>query len=201
MFCEEKKSKVISEAVEKILLELGYDLSNEHLIKTPQRMAEMLWYLVHGKKIENEEKLQALFNLDENNESCDVYSGMVILRNCEFYSLCAHHVLPFYGSVSLGYIPSSKIIGVSKLARIVEYASAGLNVQEVMTERIANMIDELVKPKGVMVVVKGVHLCMRMRGVETQHSEMITSKVVGVYAKDINARQEFLNLIRGGSFK
>ena len=122
------------------------------------------------------------------------YDQMVILKNIDFYSLCSHHLLPFYGKVSIGYIPDKKICGISKLARLVDKIANRPQIQERMTQEIADYIQKELNPKGVMVIVKGVHLCMRMRGIKKQNAEMVTSAIKGVFEKQ-ESREEFMRLI------
>jgi GTP cyclohydrolase I len=179
----------LSEQYRRILEGVGEDPSREGLLKTPARAAAAMKFLTQGYTQQLEVILNnAIFEEDNNN--------MVLLRDIEFYSMCEHHLLPFYGKCHVAYIPSGKIVGVSKLARIVDMFARRLQVQERMTNQIADAIEEALQPRGVGVVAEGVHLCMVMRGVEKQHSKMTTSAMRGAF-QDLPTRMEMMNLIRG----
>jgi GTP cyclohydrolase I len=179
----------LSEQYRRILEGVGEDPSREGLLKTPARAATAMKFLTQGYTQSLDKILNnAIFEEDNNN--------MVLLRDIEFYSLCEHHLLPFYGKCHVAYIPSGKIVGVSKLARIVDMFARRLQVQERMTNQIADAIEEALQPSGVGVVAEGVHLCMVMRGVEKQHSKMTTSAMRGAF-QDLPTRMEMMNLIRG----
>jgi GTP cyclohydrolase I len=179
----------LSEQYRLILEGVGEDPSREGLLKTPARAAAAMKFLTQGYTQKLEVILNnAIFEEDNNN--------MVLLRDIEFYSMCEHHLLPFYGKCHVAYIPSGKIVGVSKLARIVDMFARRLQVQERMTNQIADAIEEALSPCGVGVVAEGVHLCMVMRGVEKQHSKMTTSAMRGAF-QDLPTRMEMMNLIRG----
>ena len=157
-------------------------------LNTPKRVAKAYEFLTTGYK-ENIKKLlnDAIFN--------EKYDEMVLVKNIDFYSLCEHHMLPFYGKVHVAYIPDGKIVGLSKIPRIVDMFSRRLQVQERMTQQIADTIDEYLQPKGVAVVSEAFHMCMMMRGVEKQNSSATTSAVHGVFKEDARTRTEFLELI------
>lgn len=181
----------LSEQYRRILEGVGEDPSREGLLKTPARAAAAMKFLTQGYTQQLEVILNnAIFEEDNNN--------MVLLRDIEFYSMCEHHLLPFYGKCHVAYIPSGKIVGVSKLARIVDMFARRLQVQERMTNQIADAIEEALQPCGVGVVAEGVHLCMVMRGVEKQHSKMTTSAMRGAF-QDLPTRMEMMNLIRGNA--
>ena len=174
--------------VKELLVELGEDPAREGLVKTPMRVARSLAFLTRGYR-ENLKKVVngARFTSGTNH--------MVILKDIELYSLCEHHLLPFYGKCAIGYISRGKVLGVSKLARIVDMFARRLQIQERMTEEIANAIMKEADAEGVGVVIRAKHLCMMMRGVEKQNSEMTTSAVLGSFRSDEKVRQEFLSLI------
>ena len=180
---------MIEEEIRRILLELGEDPEREGLLKTPERVRKSLQFLTRGYKQDINEVINgAIFN-----EDCD---DMVIVRNIEFYSMCEHHMLPFFGKCHIGYVPKGKVFGVSKLARLVDVFARRLQIQERMTRQIAMQILESVAPDGVGVVVEAQHLCMLMRGVEKQNSVMKTSCMLGSFRRSEATRLEFLNLIR-----
>ena len=178
----------IAGLVKQLLVELGEDPEREGLKKTPMRVAKSLSFLTRGYR----QRLKAVVN------GAYFTSGtnhMVILKDIELYSMCEHHLLPFYGKCAIGYISKGKVLGISKLARIVDMFARRLQIQERMTEEIANAIMTEAKADGVGVVIKAKHLCMMMRGVEKQNSEMTTSAVLGTFRSDERVRQEFLSLI------
>ena len=178
----------IAKLVKQLLVELGEDPEREGLKKTPVRVAKSLTFLTRGYR----QNLKAVVN------GAYFTSGtnhMVILKDIELYSLCEHHMLPFYGKCAIGYISKGKVLGVSKLARIVDMFARRLQIQERMTEEIANAIMTEAKAEGVGVVIRAKHFCMMMRGVEKQNSEMVTSAVLGTFRSDEKVRQEFLSLI------
>ena len=180
---------MIEEEIRRILLELGEDPEREGLLKTPERVRKSLQFLTRGYKQDIDEVINgAIFN-----EDCD---DMVIVRNIEFYSMCEHHMLPFFGKCHIGYVPKGKVFGVSKLARLVDVFARRLQIQERMTRQIAMQIMESVAPDGVGVVVEAQHLCMLMRGVEKQNSVMKTSCMLGSFRRSEATRLEFLNLMR-----
>ncbi|MCS7228473.1 MAG: GTP cyclohydrolase I FolE [Candidatus Kryptonium sp.] len=180
--------KKISDLIRELLIELGEDPNREGLEKTPMRVAKAFEYLTKGYREDIEKVLnKAIFS--------EKYNEMVIVKNIDFFSLCEHHLLPFYGKVHIAYIPNGKIVGLSKIPRIVEVFSRRLQVQERLTEQIADTLDRYLNPKGVAVVIEAKHLCMIMRGVEKQNSVATTSAMRGVFAEDVKARNEFMHLI------
>jgi GTP cyclohydrolase I len=182
------EKKEIAQIISRLLSALGEDPNREGLKKTPERVARMYEELLSGYQSSPDALLNgALFTSD--------YSEMVILKDIDYYSLCEHHLLPFFGTAHIAYIPKGKIIGLSKLARIVELFSRRLQVQERMTMEIAQFLSEKIQPLGVGVVVSGTHLCMMMRGVKKSNAKMITSAMLGVFREDPRTRSEFLNLI------
>ena len=186
---KEPNEKKIAGLVRELLIELGEDPEREGLKKTPVRVATSLAYLTRGYR----QKMKAVVN------GAYFKSGtnhMVILKDIELYSLCEHHLLPFFGKCAIGYISKGKVLGVSKLARIVDMFARRLQIQERMTEEIANAIMAETKAEGVGVVIRAKHLCMMMRGVAKQNSEMVTSAVLGSFRADERVRQEFLSLIK-----
>jgi GTP cyclohydrolase I len=172
----------------KVLDLIGEDSSREGLIKTPERLAKAMQFLTHGYDINPSEILEsAMFS--EN------YSQMVLVKEIEFYSLCEHHLLPFFGKAHIAYIPDGKIVGLSKVPRVVDAFSRRLQVQERLTNEIRDCIQNTLKPKGVAVVMEARHLCMQMRGVEKQNSMTTTSAFSGAFLDSEKTRLEFMNLI------
>jgi len=186
-------SKAIEESAKNIILAIGEDPKREGLIKTPLRIADMYKELVAGYNTDPEKLINgALFDVE--------YDEMVLVRDIEFYSLCEHHMLPFIGRAHIAYIPNEKVIGLSKIPRIVDMFARRLQVQERMTRQIADFIRDTLKPQGVAVVVEGLHLCMMMRGVKKQSARMTTSAMHGAFRANLATRQEFLdNISRGAS--
>ncbi|HIE45439.1 MAG TPA: GTP cyclohydrolase I FolE [Flavobacteriaceae bacterium] len=179
---EKIKDKYLS-----ILKEVGENPKREGLIKTPERASKAMQFLTQGYDLDAEEILKsALFNED--------YSEMVIVKDIELYSLCEHHILPFFGKAHIAYIPNGKIVGLSKLPRIVDVFARRLQVQERLTDQIVNVIDKVLKPRGVAVVIEASHMCMMMRGVQKQNSVTTTSGFRGAF-KTMETRMEFLKLI------
>jgi len=177
------------EIIRRLLANLGEDPSREGLLKTPERVERSLKFLTSGYQKDVDEVLNgALFTVD--------YTEMVIVKDIDFYSLCEHHLLPFFGKCHVAYLPTNQVIGLSKIPRIVEIFSRRLQVQERLTNEIAETIREKINPLGVAVVLEGTHLCMSMRGVEKQNSTAITSAMLGVFRDDARTRSEFLALIR-----
>ena len=166
---------------------LGENPQREGLVKTPARVAKAMTWLTRGYEMDVLEVVgDAVFE--------EEHHSMVMVRDIELYSMCEHHMLPFFGKAHIAYIPKGKIVGISKLARIVDVYSRRLQVQERMTKQVAQLLMDVLKPEGVAVVVEGEHLCMRMRGVEKPNSVMVTSALVGAFQKR-ETRQEFMNLI------
>ncbi|MEI3039486.1 MAG: GTP cyclohydrolase I FolE [Victivallales bacterium] len=182
---------MIEEEIRQILLDLGEDPEREGLVKTPERVRKSLQFLTRGYK----QDINAVINGAIFNEDCD---DMIIVRDIEFYSMCEHHMLPFFGKCHIGYVPNGKVFGVSKLARLVDVFARRLQIQERMTRQIAAQIMESIAPEGVGVVVEAQHLCMLMRGVEKQNSVMKTSCMLGSFRREQATRLEFLNLIKKG---
>ena len=177
------------ELVRQMLIELGEDPEREGLVKTPERVARSYEFLTRGYHQDLEKVVNgALFEAESDD--------MVIVRVIEFFSLCEHHMLPFFGKCHVGYIPKKKIIGVSKIARIVDVFARRLQVQERMTNQIAQALMNILDAEGVGVVVEGQHLCMQMRGVEKQHSVMTSSSMRGSFRRELATRNEFTRLIR-----
>jgi GTP cyclohydrolase IA len=179
----------IAQLMKGVLEELGEDTAREGLLRTPERAEKALQFLTSGyttdlSKIVND----ALFTVE--------YDEMVIVKDIEFFSLCEHHLLPFYGKMHVAYLPTDKVIGLSKIPRIVDMFARRLQVQERLTQQVANTIDEVLKPKGVGVVCEARHFCMMMRGVEKQHSGTVTSSMLGSFRERKETRDEFLALLR-----
>lgn len=181
----------MKELIEKLLVELGEDPSREGLQNTPERVAKSMKFLTGGYWVNIDELVnEALFE-DPNTDE------MVILKDIDMFSLCEHHMLPFFGKCHVAYIPDGKIIGLSKMPRVVDAFSRRLQVQERLTSQIANCLNDILKPKGVAVVVDALHLCMSMRGVEKQNSYTTTSSMLGAFKSNASTRSEFLSLIAG----
>jgi GTP cyclohydrolase I len=181
-------SASFEELAREMLVRLGEDPDREGLLDTPQRYAKALRDLTKGYREDPEQVLQgALFSVD--------YDEMVIVKDIEMFSLCEHHVLPFFGKVHVAYIPKGRVIGLSKVARLVEVFARRLQVQERLTVQIAETIQKVIQPLGVGVVIEARHLCMMMRGVEKQHSATVTSSMLGAFRAQ-QTRQEFLSLIQ-----
>jgi GTP cyclohydrolase I len=176
-------------SISNILSAIGEDPEREGLIRTPHRVAKAYEYLTSGYRMNLEEIINDAVFSDTNN-------GMVIARDIELYSLCEHHLLPFYGKAHIAYIPNSKIIGLSKIPRIVDMFSRRLQIQERLTSQIQETLTEVLEPQGVAVVIQSRHMCMMMRGVEKQNSEVTTSSMSGVFQTNEKTRMEFLSLIR-----
>ena len=181
-------SASLEELMRELLVRLGEDPLREGLVKTPERFAKAYQYLTKGYREDPAEVLNgALFSVD--------YDEMVIVKDIEMFSLCEHHMLPFFGKVHIAYIPKGKVLGLSKLPRLVEVFARRLQVQERLTVQIAEAIQQAIHPLGVGVVIEARHLCMMMRGVEKQHSAAVTSSMIGAFRAQ-QTRQEFLSLIR-----
>jgi GTP cyclohydrolase I len=181
-------NKVVQDLVYKMLKEIGEDPEREGLKATPRRVARAYEFLTAGYK----KDIKSVLNKAVFTEK---YDEMVLVKNIDFYSLCEHHMLPFYGKVHVAYIPDGKIVGLSKIPRIVEVFSRRLQVQERMTQEIADTFDKYLQPQGVAVVSEAFHMCMMMRGVEKQNSSATTSAMHGVFKEDARTRSEFLTLI------
>jgi GTP cyclohydrolase I len=175
--------------IRELLVSLGEDPSREGLVRTPERMARALEFLTSGYEADIDSVINgALFTVD--------YSEMVIVKDIDFYSLCEHHMLPFFGKCHIAYIPRTRVIGLSKISRLVDVFARRLQIQERMTNQIAETIRDAVDPLGVAVVCEGTHLCMAMRGVERQNSRAVTSAMLGAFRDQARTRMEFLELLR-----
>ena len=185
MILDTEKTKTL---IKNLLLEIGEDPTREGLISTPKRVAEAYEFLTKGYNQDIEEVINdAIFT--------EKYDEMVLVKNIDFYSMCEHHMLPFYGKVHVAYIPNGKVVGLSKIPRIVEVFARRLQVQERMTQQIADTLDKYLQPIGVGVVSEAYHMCMMMRGVEKQNSSATSSAMHGVFKDDARTRSEFLTLI------
>jgi GTP cyclohydrolase I len=182
----------MQDLIRQLLAELGEDPTREGLLRTPLRVEKALKFLTSGYDADIDEVLNgALFTVD--------YSEMVIVKDIDFYSLCEHHLLPFFGKCHVAYIPRRQVIGLSKIPRLVDVFARRLQVQERMTNQIAETIRQATDPLGVAVVCEGTHLCMSMRGVEKQNSFAVTSAMLGAFQDNTRTRMEFLELIKGRS--
>ena len=179
----------MNELFTQILQNIGEDVTREGLIDTPQRASNAFRYLTKGYQENLDEIINGALFESEMNE-------MVIVKNIELYSMCEHHLLPFLGKCHIGYLPNKKVIGLSKVARIVDYFARRLQIQERLTSEIAECIQSITQPRGVAVVIEAQHLCMMMRGVEKQNSVMTTSAMLGDLRDNPSSRIEFLNLIK-----
>jgi len=179
----------IEDAVRQILVSIGENPEREGLLDTPSRVAKSWHYLMRGYTQNEQEVINnAYFEADCND--------MVIVKDIEFYSMCEHHMLPFHGRCHIGYIPTGKVFGVSKLARIVDMYARRLQLQERLTQQIANAISTAISPEGVGVVMEAQHMCMTMRGVQKKNSVMVTSAMLGSFRDETATRMEFLNLVK-----
>jgi GTP cyclohydrolase IA len=182
---------VIAKLIEQLLVELGQDPHRDGLERTPDRVEKALRYLTSGYAKDPREVLNdALFVED--------YDEMVVVKDIDFFSLCEHHLIPFFGRCHVAYMPNQKIVGLSKIPRLVEMFSRRLQVQERLTTQIATTIDDVLQPRGVAVVMEALHLCMVMRGVEKQNSKAVTSAMLGQFRNRPETRAEFMELIRSG---
>jgi GTP cyclohydrolase I len=177
------------EEIRSILTKVGEDPNRDGLVNTPRRVDRALRFLTSGYGMDADELLnKAMFDV--------AYDEMVIVRDIELFSLCEHHLLPFFGKCHVGYIPNGRVIGLSKIPRLVDMYARRLQVQERLTTQIAETIEQKIHPRGVAVVIEAQHLCMIMRGVEKQNSVAVTSSMLGVFKDNQNTRNEFLNLAR-----
>jgi GTP cyclohydrolase I len=178
----------MKESIRHLLETIGEDPDREGLIKTPDRVEKSLRFLTSGYHMDPKKIINSAMYTEECHD-------MVIIKDIDLFSLCEHHMLPFYGKAHVAYIPNGKVIGLSKIPRLVEVFSRRLQVQERLTNQIANSIHEHLEPTGVAVVIEALHLCMAMRGVEKQNSTTVTSAMVGGFKQDPRTRQEFLSLL------
>ncbi|PKP45481.1 MAG: GTP cyclohydrolase I FolE [Bacteroidetes bacterium HGW-Bacteroidetes-12] len=183
----EEKISLLSASYKDIIVNLGEDVTREGLEKTPERVAKAMQYLTHGYDLNPTEILKSALFAEKHNH-------MVIVKDIELYSLCEHHMLPFFGKAHVAYIPNGHIVGLSKIPRIVDAFARRLQVQERLTDEIKNCINEGLKPLGVAVVIEAQHMCMQMRGIQKQNSLTTTSSFTGAFEKE-STRQEFISLI------
>ncbi len=178
-----------------LLVRIGEDPNRDGLLKTPERIEKSMQFLTRGYTMSVTDVLhEALFDVD--------YDEMVIVKDIEFFSMCEHHLLPFFGKAHIAYVPNGKVIGLSKIPRVVDVFARRLQVQERLTRQIGDAITDAINPQGVAVILEAQHLCMMMRGVEKQHSSTVTSAMLGVFKSQLQTRNEFLSLVRakGNSF-
>jgi GTP cyclohydrolase I len=172
-----------------LLVRIGEDPARDGLVRTPERMENSMAFLTRGYAMDVTEVLHdALFDVN--------YDEMVIVKDIEFFSMCEHHLLPFFGKAHIAYVPNGKVIGLSKIPRLVDVFARRLQVQERLTRQIGDAITEAIQPQGVAVILEAQHLCMMMRGVEKQHSSTVTSAMLGVFKTQLQTRNEFLSLVR-----
>ncbi len=179
----------ISSLIKELLTELGENPEREGLLRTPLRVAKAYEFLTHGYRTDINDVINGAVFEEDHNE-------MVLVRDIDMYSMCEHHMIPFYGKVHVAYIPNGKVIGLSKIPRIVEVYARRLQIQERLTKQIADTLMDVLQPEGVGVVIEAYHMCMMMRGVQKQNSFTVTSAMRGVFMEDIKTRNEFLGLIR-----
>jgi len=180
----------LQEIIEKLLISLGEDPTREGLKNTPVRVEKSLKFLTSGYQVNVDDLVNGALYEDDNTDE------MVIVKEIELYSLCEHHLLPFFGKCHVAYLPKGQIIGLSKIPKVVDAFSRRLQVQERLTTQIGNCLDNILKPKGVAVVIEAVHLCMSMRGVQKQNSCTTTSSMLGCFKSDSSTRGEFLSLLQ-----
>jgi GTP cyclohydrolase I len=180
---------MIEKLVEQLLKELGEDMGREGLVKTPERVAASLKFLTSGYDKKVEDVLNDALFVEE-------YDEMVVVKDIDFFSMCEHHALPFFGKAHIAYMPKNKIVGLSKIPRLVEMFARRFQVQERLTVQIANALNDALQPRGVAVVLEAIHLCMLMRGVEKQNSKAVTSAMLGGFRDRPETRAEFMELIK-----
>ena len=186
---DDEVTETLSKSFKTVIDKLGEDSSREGLLKTPERPSKAMQFLTHGYDLDADEILnQAIFH--------EEYSEMVIVKDIEVYSLCEHHMLPFFGKAHVAYIPDGKIVGLSKIPRVVDAYSRRLQVQERLTLEIRDAIQRVLNPKGVAVVIEASHMCMQMRGVQKQNSVTTSSAFTGLFMTNDSTRKEFINLIQ-----
>ncbi len=183
------EKKTLEDLFYEILRQIGEDPEREGLLKTPRRAAEALRFMTQGY----DETVEGVLNGAIFEET---YDDMILVKDIEFYSLCEHHLLPFFGLAHVAYLPNGKIVGLSKIARLVNMFARRLQVQERMTIEIANALEQAITPRGVAVVIEAQHLCMMIRGVQKQQSKMITSYVSGIFREDPRTRSELMDLLK-----
>jgi GTP cyclohydrolase I len=184
-------SLTTQELYRELLVRIGEDPTRDGLLDTPERMEKSMAFLTRGYSMDVKTVLHnALFEVE--------YDEMVIVKDIEFFSMCEHHLLPFFGKAHVAYVPNGKVIGLSKIPRVVDVFARRLQVQERLTTEIADAISEAIAPQGVAVILEAQHLCMMMRGVEKQHSDTVTSAMRGVFKTQLQTRNEFLSLVRRG---
>jgi GTP cyclohydrolase I len=181
--------ELLVQDIEEIIRLLGEDPEREGLVRTPQRVADSLRFLTSGYE-------QSLEDIVGGAVFAEPYEEMVLVKDIELYSICEHHMLPFFGKAHVAYLPRGRIVGLSKLARLVDMFARRLQVQERLTTQIAEAVDEVLQPYGVAVVIEAAHLCMMMRGIQKQNSQTVTSCMLGSFREDEKSRGEFLELIR-----
>ena len=186
------KQATYEDLVREMLARLGEDPQREGLRKTPERVARAMTWMTRGYQLDPMELLRKATFVEK-------HESMVLVRDIDLYSMCEHHMLPFFGKAHVAYIPNGRIVGLSKLARLVEIYARRLQVQERLTDQIADALQATLEPAGVGVVIEASHLCMMMRGVEKQHSKTVTSALRGAFRDDPRTRDEFLRLVQGGS--
>ena len=182
-------NKKIAENIKSVLAEIGENPEREGLLKTPERVAKLMGFLTNGYDKDPSKILKSAMFAED-------YSQMVLVKDIELYSLCEHHMLPFFGKAHVAYIPNGNIVGLSKIPRIVDVFARRLQVQERLTDEIKDCLQNTLHPTGVAVVIEAQHLCMQMRGVEKQHSSTTTSAFSGIFMSDEKTRSEFINLIK-----
>lgn len=185
----EKNTTKLSSLYKNILLNLGEDVEREGLLKTPERVAKSLQFLTSGNQVNPDDIMnEAIFH--------EEYSEMVIVKDIEVYSLCEHHMLPFFGKAHIAYVPAGKIVGLSKIPRVVDAYARRLQVQERLTIEIRDCVQRTLNPKGVAVVIECAHMCMQMRGVQKQNSRTATSAFTGIFLNNYATRKEFITLVQ-----
>jgi len=184
---DEEKIESLSKHYKNVITDLGEDVTREGLEKTPERVAKAMQFLTHGYDLDPVKILKSAIFTEDHNQ-------MVIVKDIEVYSMCEHHMLPFFGKVHIAYIPNGKIVGLSKIPRIVDAFARRMQVQERLTDQIKNCINDTLNPLGVAVVIEAQHMCMQMRGIQKQNSFTTTSSFVGAFEKD-STRKEFISLI------
>ena len=184
---DEEKTEALSKLYKNVITDLGEDVTREGLEKTPERVAKAMQFLTHGYDLDPAEIIKSAMFTEDHNQ-------MVIVKDIEVYSMCEHHMLPFFGKAHIAYIPNGKIVGLSKIPRIVDAFARRMQVQERLTDQIKTCLNDTLNPLGVAVVIEAQHMCMQMRGIEKQNSFTTTSSFVGAFEKD-STRKEFISLI------